>query len=80
MQEGYLSTHQNDNTFQRQIYCLNFRMFYLILVFCDLECKKEMEDKMLKLFFGSAKRINKIHLVAITPHILVSLKAFVSPR
>ena len=55
-------------------------MFYLILVFCDLECKREMEDKMFKLFFGSAKRINKIHLVAITPHILVSLKAFLSPR
>ena len=39
-----------------------------------------MEDKIVSLSFGSAKRIfkKKNHLLVITPHIFVSLKAFFS--
>ena len=47
------------NTFQLPIWCLNFKAFSKILFLRDFQCKKEMEDKKLDLFFGSAKRTFK---------------------
>ena len=47
------------NTFQWQICCLNSKTFSKKFFFWDLLCKKEIEDKILNSFFGSAKRTFK---------------------
>ena len=49
------------NIFQLQIYFLNSKMFSK-KYFCDSWCKKEMEDKILNSFFGSAKFIYSLSL------------------